>query len=70
MLITAGAKEALHPQEVLSSLFRHERGLALVSPHPSESGRLIRVTKSLEEKESVVSLEGEEGFLPAGSFEI
>ena len=42
-LITAKAKEVLHPQEAFASLYVHARGSSTVSTRASASGKTIRI---------------------------
>jgi len=68
-LITAKAKEVLHPQEALASLYFHARGASAVSTQTSASGKTIKIATDAGQGTTTLSLLGETDLAEAGTLE-
>lgn len=68
-LITAKAREVLHPQEALASLYLHAHGTSLVSTQTSVSGKMIRIATDAGQGITRLSLLGEADIAEAGPLE-
>jgi hypothetical protein len=68
-LITAKAKEVLHPQEALASLYRHAHGASPVSTQTIASGKIVRIATDAVKGITTVSLAYEIDLADAGVIE-
>ena len=68
-LITAKAREILHPQEALASLYLHARGATTVSIQTSASGKTIKIATDAGQGITTLSLFGETDVAEAGALE-
>jgi hypothetical protein len=68
-LITAKAREVLHPQEALASLYLHARGASAVSTQTSSSGKTVKIATDAGKGTTTLSLFGEIDLSEAGALE-
>jgi hypothetical protein len=68
-LITAKAREVLHPQEALASLYLHARGTTRVSTQTSASGKTIKIATDAGKGTTTLSLFGEIDISEVGTLE-